>query len=85
MRVSIATVHGLFEKFRETNFFVVRDEYVADVGGRSAYIVTLSYDGRSKRVVDYLGSHAGMPMAVTFLEGAIDETAQTGRWVGDDN
>ena len=43
--------------------------------------LTLSFDGKEKRVLDYAGEMVGMPAAVRDLEHAVDEAAQTERWV----
>jgi hypothetical protein len=44
------------------------------------YKVTLSFDGRTKRVVDYAGQMVGLPKVVADLEDAIDKTAGTEKW-----
>ena len=44
-------------------------------------ILTLSFDRAQKRVRDYAGEMVGMPAAVRDLEHAVDEAAQTDRWV----
>jgi hypothetical protein len=76
-------VLALLDKFRAANFFKLEDQYAASITDNPTYIVQLSYDGQSKLVIDYVGREAGMPVSVTELETAIDETAQVGEWVGE--
>lgn len=81
LRISKEDVRALFEKFRAASFFALKDEYRADVTDLPTYTVMLEYDGHRKWVTDYAGHIAGMPLVVTELEYAIDETGQTSRWI----
>jgi hypothetical protein len=74
-------VRALLRKFRQADFFSLRDNYHAQVTDLPTYRVTLAHDGRRKSVSDYGGEMMGMPKAVTELEQAIDETANTRQWV----
>ncbi len=80
-KISVAQVRALFEKFRAANFFALRVEYRGEVTDNPTYTVTLRYDDHEKRVVDYVGRMVAMPLVVTELERAIDEAADTARWV----
>jgi hypothetical protein len=78
-----ANVLRLVDMFRAADFFELKDQYVHSVTDNPIYVVQISYDGNSKLVVDYVGREAGMPVAVTDLETAIDEAAKAGEWVGE--
>lgn len=80
-QASSSDVDILVEAFRQADFFSLRDEYMASVTDNPFYIITLTLDGRTKKVVDYVGREAGMPDAVTFLEKEIDRVAQTSKYV----
>ena len=80
--ISAQRVRDLISKFREAGFFWLYDSYETPITDNPTYIVTLSYDGRTKTVLDYVGRESGMPAVVTDLENAVDETAGTLRWVG---
>ena len=75
------TVKALFERFRQAEFFWLFDQYTAQVTDLPSCILTLSFDGKTMRVRDYAGEMAGMPAVVRDLERAVDEAAQTDRWV----
>lgn len=80
-RISDDAVHSLFAQFMAAKFFSLHDEYRAQATDLPTYMVMLTYDGRSKTVLDYGGHMVGMPEAVTELENAIDQFALTQRWV----
>ena len=44
------------------------------------YVISVSFDGKTKSVTDYIGAEIGMPQGVTDLEDAIDRTAHTEKW-----
>ena len=87
-RIAPAAVKALFEKFRRADFFWLFDTYTASVTDMPSYELTLSFDSHDKSVRDYAGQMVGMPAVVRDLEQAVDDTAQTKRWVvgpGDDH
>ena len=75
-------VRRLYDAFVKAEFFWTFDEYRSPVTDFPTYIVTLSFDGRSKTVVDYAGKLEGMPREIVDLEEAIDATAGTRQWTG---
>ncbi|HWA88399.1 MAG TPA: DUF6438 domain-containing protein [Rhizomicrobium sp.] len=81
--ISAAAVKDLVAKFRSVDYFTLRDEYRAGVTDNPTYTTAITFDGKRKQVVDYVGASAGMPHKVTALEDAIDAAAGTKRWVGD--
>jgi ankyrin repeat protein len=70
----------LVTKFREADFYSLRDKYVWGVTDAPTYETSIEIDAHPKKVKDYVGLVAGMPSAVTHLEDAIDELAKTERW-----
>ena len=74
-------VSDLVERFRDANFFSLKDEYVAEVTDNPTYSLTIDTGTRSKTVVDYVGDEVGMPAVVTELQQAVDLAAGTARWV----
>jgi hypothetical protein len=76
-----ATVRRLFDAFVRADFFWTYDEYRSPVTDLPTSIVTISFDGHSKTVVDYAGEQQGLPKAVADLEDAIDAAAGTRHWI----
>ena len=54
---------------------------VASVTDNPDYYLSITIDGRKKEVHDYVGQWEGMPAVVVELEDAVDELAQTSRWI----
>jgi hypothetical protein len=79
--IPAADVQRLLARFDAVGFNNLRDEYRAHVTDLPTYTITLERNGRTKRVLDYGGISAGMPEAVRELQGEIDRTANTARWV----
>lgn len=80
-KVDPQVVAQLLERFRNAHFMGLRPEYRASVTDNPTFALTLRIGGKVKRVVDYVGEEAGMPLIVTELEDAVDDLAQTSRWV----
>lgn len=74
-------VRALWDAFVKADFFWTFDEYRAGVTDLPTYRVSISFDDKSKTVVDYDGREIGMPNQVSELENAIDVTANTKKWV----
>lgn len=72
---------ALFDRFREANFFGLKDEYVAGVTDNPTYRLTVAVGLKKKSVTDYVGEWEGMPAVVSELEEAVDEVADSARWV----
>ena len=79
--VPAQSVAALLAQFQHVGFWHLRDRYAARVTDNPTQIITLETGGRRKRVVDYVGTEAGMPQSVRDLEDAIDRVAGTARWV----
>lgn len=74
-------VRALWDAFVKADFFWTFDEYRAGVTDLPTNRLSISFDGKSKTVVDYDGREIGMPKQVSELENAIDATANTKKWL----
>jgi len=81
-RIPQSAVRALYEAFVKADFFWSLDEYSAPITDLPTKIVTISFDGHSKSVLDYAGERQGMPKAIADLEEAIDAAAGTAKWIG---
>jgi ankyrin repeat protein len=82
--VSPDAVRELVGEFREADFLSARNEYRGGWTDNPTQTLSLSVAGQTKTVVDYVGTDAGLPLAIRNLEGKIDEVAGTARWVKGD-
>ena len=80
-RVNQATCVQLLDRFRKANFFAMRSEYRAGVTDNPTYCLELVVGSKKKTVTDYVGNWVGMPAVVSELEEAVDDTADSARWV----
>jgi hypothetical protein len=80
-RVLPQSVADLLAQFQRVGFWGLQDRYEARVTDNPTQIITLEIGGRKKKVVDYVGTEAGMPQSVRDLEDSIDRVAGTARWV----
>jgi hypothetical protein len=80
-RISAEELSALLELFRNADFFSLDDKYALDVTDGPTYVTSITIDGRTKTVADYLGVSVGMPQSMTDLEQGIDRIAQTAKWV----
>ncbi len=74
-RISKTQVAGLLEKFRQADYFSLKNEYVWPATDLEEINTSLTIDGKTKKVKDYGGLEVGMPDAVTELEIALDRAA----------
>jgi hypothetical protein len=79
--VDPAAVAALVARFRKARFFGLKRSYAALVTDNPTYKHTLRAGRKSKTVVDYVGTQAGMPEEVSALEEAVDDVAGTARWI----
>jgi hypothetical protein len=75
-------VRKLAKKFVDADFYSMDASYTASVTDNPAHILTITIDGYSKKVDDYVGSWVGMPAVITELENDVDSLAHTDRWIG---
>jgi hypothetical protein len=85
-RIPVSRVAALLQTAARIGFFDLRDQYrqVQNPDGSTTVVsdlptafVTMTREGRTKRVEDYYGA----PEALKQLEGQIDEAARTKRWI----
>lgn len=80
-KIDRSEVTALVEKFRAAGFFQLKDAYQAGVTDSPTYTISIDTGNGKKKIVDYVGREAGMPLSVTLLERAIDDAAGTDRWI----
>ncbi|MDZ4689956.1 DUF6438 domain-containing protein [Terricaulis sp.] len=80
-QVPSADVARLLERFDAVGFDQLNDEYRGQMTDLPTTTITLIRDGRTKRLVDYGGTSAGMPREIRDLQAEIDRVAGTARWV----
>lgn len=71
----------LLSRFRDASFFALKGEYRAGVTDNPTYSLELVVGSTKKVVTDYVGGWVGMPNSVTELEDAVDQAADSARWV----
>lgn len=80
-RISQDDLFHLVEAFRSADYLSLKDKYAALVTDNPTYSTSIAFDGVSKKIVDYVGEHAGMPSAISELEDTIDRLAGTDKWL----
>jgi hypothetical protein len=81
-KIAPENVRALVQAFVAADFFWTFDQYQAPITDLPTQIISISFDGHSKKIVDYAGGHVGMPKAIDALEDAVDAAAGTAVWVG---
>jgi len=76
-----AQLRALAKRFVSADFYSMDDSYRASVTDCPTYRLSISIDGRTKEVEDYVGEWEGMPAVISELENAVDEAAKTERWI----
>lgn len=74
-------VRQLAKKFLVADFYSMDSSYRASVTDNPTYMLSITIDGRTKEVEDYVGSWVGMPAIITELEDEVDTFARTDRWI----
>jgi Domain of unknown function (DUF6438) len=74
-------VRKLAKKFVAADFYSMDDNYASSVTDMPTYALSISIDGRSKNVEDYVGEWQGMPAVISELEREVDAFAGTDRWI----
>ncbi len=73
-QISHASLVKLVDAFRRVDYFSL----AADM---PTYVTSISFDGMSKSVLDYVGREAGMPRGVSDVELAIDRLSGASNWI----
>ena len=72
LKISQPSLVKLVDAFRKADYFSHADGYIHGVTDMPTCVSSISGDGQSKSVLDYLGRDLGMPPAVSDVEEAID-------------
>ncbi len=80
-KVDADDVRKLAKKFIDADFYSMDASYHAGVTDNPSYDLSISIDGQSKEVSDYVGQWVGMPAIISELEDEVDTFAQTQRWI----
>jgi Domain of unknown function (DUF6438) len=78
--VSADIVRQLDDVFKQADYFNLFDKYELNATDLPAYFTSISFDDKTKSVLDYAGDHTGMPEAVANLENGIDRLAGPDVW-----
>jgi hypothetical protein len=76
-RIPASRVTALVETVDRIRFFDLDDKYRQLITDLPTTFVTVTRDGRTKRIEDYFGA----PKSLKDLERQIDDAAQTARWI----
>jgi ankyrin repeat protein len=79
--VDPAEVRALAKRFVNADFYSMDAAYEASVTHEPAYTLSINIDGKKKQIQDYVGESKGMPAVISELEDAVDELADTERWI----
>lgn len=79
--ISRQVVESLVALFRDADFFSFEPKYTMNVSDNPTYTTSISINGQTHAVIDYMGSAAGMPLIIGRLERAVDEYSGTSKWV----
>jgi Domain of unknown function (DUF6438) len=74
-------VRKLAARFVAADFYSMGAKYAASVTDNPTNVLSINIDGHKKTVVDYVGQREGMPAVIKDLEDAVDELADTKRWI----
>ena len=79
--VNADEVRKLAKRFVDADFYSMDAVYKAGVTDLSDSVISITIDGQTKEVNDYVGGWVGMPGVIGDLENAIDTLARTERWI----
>ncbi|MUV14017.1 DUF6438 domain-containing protein [Noviluteimonas gilva] len=80
-RIAPERVAQLVEQARAADFWSLRENYMTRVSDMSATTVTFRRGRASHTVEDYVGEWDGMPRAMSALEVAIEDAAESAKWI----
>lgn len=80
-KISRASLVKLVEAFRKVDYFSLAEGYESGVTDLPTFVTSISFDGVSKSVLDYVGRDSGMPPGVSDVEAAVDRLLGAYRWV----
>jgi ankyrin repeat protein len=74
-------VRDLARRFVNADFYSMDAKYAAGVTDNPTYVLSITIDGQTKEVLDYVGQWVGMPAVIRELEDEVDDFARTERWI----
>lgn len=80
-KLDVNELRKIANRFVAADFYSMNEKYVAAVTDNPTYVLSIAIDGRTKKVLDYVGSWEGMPAVITELEDEVDAFANTKRWI----
>ena len=80
--VSADTVRALATEMEQAGYFAFEDSYPPDATDHATVIISLTLDGRTKRIEHNLGSRSA-PEGLEDLYARIDEVARSAKWIGE--
>jgi hypothetical protein len=82
LQISHASLIKLVDTFRKVDYFSLAAGYASGVTDNPTYVSSISFNGESKSVLDYVGQAAGMPHGVSDVEAAIDRLSGASNSIG---
>lgn len=79
--IPAADAARLMDSLYAAALWSAKDEYEARVTDNPTQLLTITLGKHTKKIRDYVGESAGMPLAISELEREIDEVAGTGGWI----
>ena len=79
-KISQSSLVKLVDAFRKADDFSLADGYVSGITDFPTCVSSISFDGLSKSVLDYVGRDAGMPPGVSDVQAAIDQLSGVAKW-----
>ncbi len=79
--IPIADAARLIESLYEPALWSAKDEYEGGITDHPTQHLTIRLGKHTKKIRDYVGAMAGMPVAISELEREIDKVAGTERWI----
>ncbi|HTF67831.1 MAG TPA: ankyrin repeat domain-containing protein [Edaphobacter sp.] len=74
-------IRALAKKIIASDFYSMDPEYAASVTDMPSFSLSITIDGHSRQVTDYVGQWVGMPAVINELEDEVDVLARTKRWI----
>jgi hypothetical protein len=81
VKISQRSLVQLVDAFRKADYFSLADGYVSGVTDCPTFVSSISFDGLSKSVLDYVGRDVAMPATVSDVEAAIDRLSGAAKFI----
>ena len=82
VKISHGSLVKLVETFRKVDYFSLTAGYASGVTDMPTCVTSISFDGVSKAVLDYVGRDSGMPPGVSDVEATVDRLSGVFKWAG---